>query len=128
MPTRSILQFCCVHYFNKYDSQNQPSRLYERSHLTPLDIAIHTAQVTMPIYEYRCRGCQHEFEAVILPNGTPPACPECRESNLEKLISQFAVSSDGTRASNLQSARKQASKIRRDKEVADHEAIHHHHH
>ncbi len=82
----------------------------------------------MPIYEYRCRGCHHEFEAVILPNGSTPVCPECHESDLERLISQFAVSSDGTRASNLQSARKQASKIRRDKEVADHEAIHHHHH
>ena len=79
----------------------------------------------MPIYEYRCRGCQHAFEAVILPNGSTPVCPECQESDLERLISQFAVSSDGTQASNLQSARKQASKIRRDKEVADHEAIHH---
>tara|TARA_B100001123_G_scaffold428120_1_gene544578 strand:+ start:585 stop:869 length:285 start_codon:yes stop_codon:yes gene_type:complete len=94
-----------------------------------LDIAIHTAQeITMPIYEYRCRGCQHEFEAVVLPNGAPAVCPECREIDLEKLVSQFAVSSDGTRANNLQSARKQASKIRRDKEIADHEAIHHHHH
>lgn len=82
----------------------------------------------MPIYEYLCRGCQHEFEAVVLPKGAPPTCPSCEASDLERLVSNFAVSSDGTRASNLKSARKQASKIRRDKEVADHEAIHHHHH
>ena len=40
----------------------------------------------------------------------------------------FAVSSDGTREMNLKSARKQASKTRLDKQVAEHEAIHHHHH
>lgn len=82
----------------------------------------------MPIHEYRCRACDHEFEAVILPKGDPPACPACAGGDLERMISMFAVSSDGTRATNLKSARKQAAKIRRDKQVAEHEAIHHHHH
>lgn len=83
----------------------------------------------MPIYEYRCRACDHEFEAVVLPKGGPPTCPDCASGDhLERLISLFAVSSDGTRETNLKSARKQAAKVRRDKQVAEHEAIHHHHH
>lgn len=82
----------------------------------------------MPIFEYKCRGCGHEFEAVVLPQGSAPSCPECRSEDLERLLSMFAVSSNGTRDMNLKSARKQAAKIRRDKEVADHEMIHHHHH
>ena len=82
----------------------------------------------MPIYEYRCRACQHEFEAVVLPTGDPPACTACSGTDLERLISAFSVSSDGTRQMNLNQARKQAKKIQRDKAVAEHEAIHHHHH
>jgi putative FmdB family regulatory protein len=82
----------------------------------------------MPIYEYRCRACDNEFEAVVLPKGDPAVCPGCKSDDLERLLSLFAVSSDGTRAMNLQSARKKASKVRKDKEVAEHEMIHHHHH
>ena len=82
----------------------------------------------MPIYEYRCRACQHEFEVVVLPTGGPPACTACSSTDLERLISAFSVSSDGTRQMNLNQARKQAKKIQRDKAVAEHEAIHHHHH
>ena len=82
----------------------------------------------MPIYEYRCRACQHEFEAVVLPTSGPPTCTTCSSTDLERLISAFSVSSDGTRQMNLNQARKQAKKIQRDKAVAEHEAIHHHHH
>lgn len=82
----------------------------------------------MPIYEYRCRACDRRFEAVVLPKSDPASCPGCGSADLARLISQFAVSSEGTRATNLKSARKAAAKIRRDKQVAEHEAIHHHHH
>ena len=82
----------------------------------------------MPIYEYRCRACDHEFETLVLPKSGPSACPSCRSGEVERLISMFAVSSDGTRDMNLKSARKAAAKTRRDKQVAEHEAIHHHHH
>ena len=82
----------------------------------------------MPIYEYRCRACRQEFEAVVLPTGGPPACTACGGADLERLISAFAVSSEGTRQMNLNQARKQARKVQRDKAVAEHEAIHHHHH
>ena len=81
----------------------------------------------MPIFEYRCQGCQHEFELLVLPNDTP-ACPECKSTTLEKQLSILSVSSDGTRQRNLGVARKAAKKIQRDKAHAEHEAYHHHHH
>ena len=96
--------------------------------MTHAACTIHTAGSVMPIYEYRCRACNREFEAVILPKSDPTACPECQSTDLEKLLSSFGVSTDGTRSFNLKSGRKAAAKIRRDKEIAEHEAIHHHHH
>jgi hypothetical protein len=44
------------------------------------------------------------------------------------MLSLFAVSSDATRQSNLQSARRANKKIQRDKLVAEREEIEHHHH
>jgi putative FmdB family regulatory protein len=44
----------------------------------------------MPIYEYRCRACNHRFELIV--NGsTLPACPACKARDLEKQLSVFAV-------------------------------------
>ena len=39
----------------------------------------------MPIYEYRCRGCGKEFEALVRATDTP-AC-ECGSKDLEKKLS-----------------------------------------
>jgi putative FmdB family regulatory protein len=40
----------------------------------------------MPLFEYRCRGCQGEFE-LLVRNGEPPACPRCEGADLERLLS-----------------------------------------
>ena len=82
----------------------------------------------MPIYEYRCRACGHEFEALVLPASAPPACTSCNGSELERLLSGFAVSSDGTRAAHLSAAKKKAAvnNDRRDKLVADQEVTREH--
>ena len=44
----------------------------------------------MPIYEYRCQGCGHQFETIV-GGSTRPQCPECQGNGLEKLLSVFAV-------------------------------------
>lgn len=44
----------------------------------------------MPIYEYACQCCGNEFEALVRPS-TVPACPNCRSTELEKLLSVFAT-------------------------------------
>lgn len=83
----------------------------------------------MPIFEYQCKGCGHEFEQVVLPQlESKPTCPECQSEDLERLLSHFAVSSDATRQTNLADGRKRASKTRKEQLHAEHEAMHHHHH
>ncbi|HTB10277.1 MAG TPA: FmdB family zinc ribbon protein [Bryobacteraceae bacterium] len=78
----------------------------------------------MPIYEYQCRQCGQEFELLVL-NGTLVACPSCQSRELEPLLSGFAVSSDGSRTANAQSARQAAvhSREQRDKSVAHSEYV-----
>jgi putative FmdB family regulatory protein len=45
----------------------------------------------MPIFEYICKECQHEFEALIF--GSQKAeCPKCQSKKLEPQLSVFAVS------------------------------------
>ena len=42
----------------------------------------------MPIYEYQCRQCGHELEALQKHSEAPLVdCPSCHESSLQKLVS-----------------------------------------
>lgn len=48
----------------------------------------------MPLFEYRCRQCQHAFEALVRSTSdgaSGPTCPACQSGELEKLLSVFAV-------------------------------------
>ena len=44
----------------------------------------------MPIYEYACRSCSHEFETLVR-NGETPSCPHCSSAALDKKLSVFAT-------------------------------------
>jgi putative FmdB family regulatory protein len=70
----------------------------------------------MPVYEFRCRSCEAEFE-VLVRSGDVPACPSCGGRDLERLLSMFAVSSAARSQASLAAARKryQESKNRRDR-------------
>lgn len=46
----------------------------------------------MPIFEYRCEGCGHKFEAILFGE-QKPECPKCHTAKLETQLSVFAVSS-----------------------------------
>ncbi len=81
----------------------------------------------MPIFEYRCRGCSHDFEALVRA-GDAPACPSCASRDLEKQISLFAVDSEGTRQSARATSMAKSMKRQQDKEVADVELHERHHH
>ena len=50
----------------------------------------------MPIYEYICRGCKHEFE-VLVRGREKPACPSCGSAKLEKKLSVPARTRPGPR-------------------------------
>ena len=42
----------------------------------------------MPIYEYRCPECGHQFEQMMRISDAPPPCPRCGTAEVRKLISQ----------------------------------------
>jgi putative FmdB family regulatory protein len=48
----------------------------------------------MPIFEYICKECHHQFEALLF--GEQKAkCPKCQSKKLEPQLSVFAVSAKG---------------------------------
>jgi putative FmdB family regulatory protein len=60
----------------------------------------------MPIFEYACKSCGKEFEALVLPTTAAPACPKCQSTDLEKLISRVAIKSDSTHGLAMKAAKK----------------------
>ena len=44
----------------------------------------------MPIYEYACRACGNEFEALVRSSDTP-SCGACGSEALDKKLSVFAA-------------------------------------
>ena len=76
---------------------------------------------SMPIYEYACRACGHEFELLVRRASPAPACPSCNTPDLERILSGFAVSSESTRTANVRTAKKKvaADSNRREKRMAD---------
>ena len=52
----------------------------------------------MPLYEYRCETCEHEFEALQRMSDEPLIhCPACEAATLKKLVSAagFRLRGDG---------------------------------
>ncbi len=47
----------------------------------------------MPIFEYKCNGCEEEFEELVTSSTEEVKCPKCGSSNIDKLFSRFAGSS-----------------------------------
>jgi putative FmdB family regulatory protein len=44
----------------------------------------------MPILEYVCKECAHEFETIV-QGARVPECPTCKSTRLERRLSVFAV-------------------------------------
>jgi putative FmdB family regulatory protein len=44
----------------------------------------------MPLYEYACKSCDREFEALVRTSQAPQ-CPSCGSTELERLLSVFAA-------------------------------------
>ena len=48
----------------------------------------------MPIYEYRCRHCDHSFEEIVLSSREAIACPACASPEVERQLSVFSSPGD----------------------------------
>jgi putative FmdB family regulatory protein len=49
----------------------------------------------MPIFEYACRACGHEFETLVR-GAEAPSCAKCASAELEKKLSVFSQSKEST--------------------------------
>jgi len=74
----------------------------------------------MPLYDFACRTCGHEFEKLVRP-GDVPECPACHGHELERLLSSFALSIDERRQAAAKDSRLRQIKKNRDKVIADEE-------
>ena len=49
----------------------------------------------MPIYEYNCSQCDHEFEKLVFSSSEKVDCPNCKSKKVSRKMSTFAFSSGG---------------------------------
>ena len=68
----------------------------------------------MPIFEYVCSKCGEHFEELLLSSSPEVVCPFCHSPKVGKILSTFAVSSDGTRGRATRDVRKRNSELRLD--------------
>lgn len=44
----------------------------------------------MPMYDFRCPDCGHEFEELVFGNRLPAKCPSCAGAEIERKVSACA--------------------------------------
>jgi putative FmdB family regulatory protein len=74
----------------------------------------------VPIYEYRCESCAHEFE-LLVRKGTEPACAKCGSEKLERLLSLPAIKSETTHALAMRAAKRRDKAQGQEREAAQRE-------
>jgi putative FmdB family regulatory protein len=56
----------------------------------------------MPIYEFKCKNCDHVFEELVFSSNAGSEdiiCPVCKEKNADKLMSAFSSSASSSMGS-----------------------------
>ena len=80
----------------------------------------------MPVFEYKCRDCGHQFEYLVLHSSPALKCPSCQKQDLEQLISLCAISSEATRQANLSAAQAKSAAVRNERQRQEHTNLHEH--
>ena len=76
----------------------------------------------MPIYDYACRACGHEFEALTRGSSSkPPTCPECQSEDAERLLSLPRVKSETTNDLAMRAAKRRDAQQASDRTRAQRE-------
>jgi len=63
----------------------------------------------MPIYEYLCTACAHEFEKLVRRDATP-SCPACGAAGVERRFPLPNVSSETTKGKAMRAAKQRDQK------------------
>jgi len=58
----------------------------------------------VPVYEYVCDACRHEFEELVYSDDEAVACPKCKSDRAMKVLSTFAFKSGSTFKSSSKSS------------------------
>jgi putative FmdB family regulatory protein len=73
----------------------------------------------VPLYDFRCRACGAEFEALVRPP-QEPACASCGSVDLERLVTGFSFS---VRSGGLSPAARRAVQKQQASQKKDHDAF-----
>ena len=52
----------------------------------------------MPIYEYKCKNCDEEFEALVFRSDETPPCPNCKGEDIKRMMSACGFKTGGATA------------------------------
>jgi len=69
----------------------------------------------MPLYEYSCNQCGHDFEEIQSFDASPPPCPDCKANDVIKKISQSAFHLKGSGWYNTGYSKDQPSQSKKEK-------------
>ena len=65
-----------------------------------------TGATRMPIYDYTCGTCAHEFEAFLRKQTDDVACPACQSGDVKRMLSTPQVHSAARKDRSMRAAKK----------------------
>ena len=60
----------------------------------------------MPIYDYTCGACAHEFEVFLRKQTDDVTCPACESGDVRRLLSNPRVHSEARKDRSMRAAKK----------------------
>jgi len=75
----------------------------------------------VPLYEYECRACGHQFEALVRGSDAP-TCPSCKSDQLERLLSAFGMTSKEHTKELVRAERKRLAPVHQGQKYEEHQA------
>lgn len=72
----------------------------------------------MPIYEYKCRSCGHQFEKIVKISESPD-CESCNSADLEKIFNAPGIRTAKSQRRSGANERLDKSKVHKDLKVAE---------
>lgn len=63
----------------------------------------------MPLFDFVCKACNNEFEALVR-NSSQPRCPACDSEQLERQLSMPFAHTAGTHANAMKAAKRRDAK------------------